>query len=86
MSDGFYGLIEQMVKEGRSNEKRRQIKMMEKELLTRKEVARHCGICTKMVDRIIGKGDLVIVRIGRSVRVHKTALEQYLNEHSERLA
>ena len=47
-------------------------------LLTRQEVARSLSTCLRTVDDAIASGALEIVRIGRSVRIRPSALEEFI--------
>lgn len=45
--------------------------------LTVKEFAALWGVCTRTVDRAIGRGDIRAVHIGRSVRIPVTEVERW---------
>ena len=47
-------------------------------LLTIDEIARQCRVSVRTVRRWIAAGELPVVRLGRSVRVRKSALVMFL--------
>jgi excisionase family DNA binding protein len=47
-------------------------------LLTRQDVARSLSTCLRTIDEAIASGDIEIVRIGRSVRIRPSALEEFI--------
>ena len=51
-------------------------------LLSRKEISAALSVSLRTVDELISRGDLPVVRIGKSVRVRPTALD-YLIEARE---
>lgn len=51
-------------------------------LLTAEEVAAALNVSTKTVRRLISRGQLPAVRIGRAVRVRPEELNGYIQEHS----
>ena len=50
-------------------------------LLTRKEAAEKLGVSLPTVDRLIAKGDLPAVRLGRSVKIHEGLLDEWVREN-----
>lgn len=50
-------------------------------LLTRKETAQKLGLSLPTVDRLIAKGDLPAVRLGRSVKIHEELLDTWIREN-----
>jgi len=52
-------------------------------LLRPEEAARLLGLGRTTVFAMLAAGDLPVVRIGRSVRIPRVALEQWIAEHSE---
>lgn len=53
-------------------------------LLTAGEVARLLGLGRSTVFALLAAGDLPVVRIGRSVRVPRAALERWIDERTDR--
>jgi excisionase family DNA binding protein len=56
---------------------------MESLLLRPDEVQRAIGMSRTVVYGMIATGELPVVRIGRSVRVPRDALERWVREHTE---
>ncbi|MGH7869452.1 MAG: helix-turn-helix domain-containing protein [Candidatus Dormibacteraceae bacterium] len=52
-------------------------------LLRVEEVAKMLGIARSTVYALISAGDLPVVRIGRVTRVSHSALEGWINDHTE---
>lgn len=53
-------------------------------LLTRHEAAHALSSCLRTVDEAIASGDLEIIRIGRSVRIRPSALEDFIEARATR--
>jgi putative molybdopterin biosynthesis protein len=49
-------------------------------LLTIEEVKTRLGISDKTVRRLIKRGDMPVIRIGRQLRVSEADLQRFLNE------
>lgn len=49
-----------------------------KQLLTRHEAAQSLSVSLRMVDDLVKRGDLAAVRIGRSVRIRPSAIENFV--------
>ena len=47
-------------------------------LLSIPHIAKHLGVCTKTVRRLIQSGELLATRVGRAIRVTETDLDAYL--------
>ncbi len=54
-------------------------------LLTRQDVASRLATCLRTVDEAIAKGDLEVIKIGRSVRIRPSALELFIEARATRL-
>jgi excisionase family DNA binding protein len=52
-------------------------------LLRPEEVWRELGISRTVAYAMIARGELPVVRIGRSVRVPREALERWVREHTD---
>lgn len=50
-------------------------------LLTRKETAQKLGVSLPTVDRLIARGELPVVRLGRSVKIHEGLLDEWVREN-----
>ena len=50
-------------------------------LLTRKETAQKLGVSLPTLDRLIARGDLPAVRLGRSVKIHGELLDVWVKEN-----
>ena len=50
-------------------------------LLSRKEVSVKLGVSLPTVDKLIAKGDLPAVRLGRSVKVHEDLLDEWIRQN-----
>lgn len=50
-------------------------------LLTRKETAQKLGVSLPTLDRLIARGDLPAVRLGRSVKIHEELLDVWVKEN-----
>ncbi|MBK8915696.1 MAG: helix-turn-helix domain-containing protein [Phycisphaerales bacterium] len=51
------------------------------QLLTVRTAATLLSLSTRTVQSLISRGDLRVVRIGRSVRIHPDDLNAYINRH-----
>jgi excisionase family DNA binding protein len=51
---------------------------MSEELLTKKQAAAELGGSVRTLERIVAAGDLVVVRVGRSVRIRRADLRAYV--------
>lgn len=49
------------------------------QLMTRGEVALKLSQCLRVVDGYIASGDLRVVRMGRSVRIHPEDLQEFVD-------
>ncbi|MEI7912480.1 MAG: helix-turn-helix domain-containing protein [Verrucomicrobiota bacterium] len=54
-------------------------------LLTRHEAARQLATCLRTVDEAIAKGDIEVIKIGRSVRIRPSALELFIEARAIRI-
>lgn len=54
-------------------------------LLTRQDVASNLATCLRTVDEAIAKGDLEVIKIGRSVRIRPSALELFIEARATRV-
>jgi excisionase family DNA binding protein len=61
-----------------------ELKYVNKEILTIKEVARLMGFHYLTVRKLINIGVLPRIKVGRMVRIHRSDLEKFLNEHREK--
>ncbi len=52
-------------------------------LLRPREVAAATGLSRSMVYELIGRGELPVVRVGKSVRVPVAALQQWIRDHTQ---
>lgn len=52
--------------------------MLEEKYLTAKQVAEAMKVCPLTIYRLIQKGDLSTIKIGRQVRILQSSLDQYL--------
>lgn len=57
---------------------------MPERLLTIADAAELLAVCEFTVRRLIWRGDLPFVRVGRSLRIRRTELEAWIEENSER--
>jgi excisionase family DNA binding protein len=53
----------------------------DEEMLTTKEVARRLKVTSQTVQRLIGRGDLIAVRVGRDWRIAPSAFKAFLRKH-----
>ncbi len=53
-------------------------------LLTRQDFARAVSTCLRTVDDAIASGDIEIVRIGRSVGIRPSALDEFIEARTTR--
>jgi len=53
-------------------------------LQTIEQVGTYLGIKRSTVYNLIGRGELPVVRIGRSVRIHTDAVREYVERNTER--
>lgn len=51
-------------------------------LLTYEEAARLLRVCKRTVERLVGRGELPVVRVGRMPRISRAALMQWLERGS----
>jgi excisionase family DNA binding protein len=51
-------------------------------LLTYDEVARLLRVCKRSVERLVGNGELPVVRVGRAPRISRAALMQWIEKTS----
>lgn len=51
-------------------------------LLTYDEAARLLRVCKRTVERLVGRGELPVVRVGRMPRISRAALMQWLERGS----
>ena len=49
-----------------------------KQLLTRHEAAHILSLSLRTIDELVKRGDLSAVKIGRSIRIRPTAIENFL--------
>lgn len=54
-------------------------------LLTYDEAARLLRVCKRTVERLVGRGELPVVRVGRMPRISRSALMRWL-EHGSAVA
>jgi len=54
-------------------------------LLTRHEAASQLATCLRTVDEAIAKGDIEVIKIGRSVRIRPSALELFIEARAIRI-
>ncbi|MEI7956941.1 MAG: helix-turn-helix domain-containing protein [Verrucomicrobiota bacterium] len=54
-------------------------------LLTRHEASRQLATCLRTVDEAIAKGDIEVIKIGRSVRIRPSALELFIEARAIRI-
>lgn len=52
-------------------------------LLRPREVAAATGLSRSLVYELIGRGELPVVRVGKSVRVPVAALQQWIRDHTQ---
>ena len=52
-------------------------------LVTIKDVAERLQVSGRTIHRLIAAGDLIVIRIGRSVRVSEQALKAFLTQGDE---
>lgn len=53
-------------------------------LISRAEAAQALGICLRSLDELVSKGDLKVIRIGASVRIRPSALEDFCEARESR--
>ena len=51
-------------------------------LLTYDEVARLLRVCKRSVERLVGSGELPVVRVGRAPRISRAVLMQWIEKTS----
>lgn len=49
--------------------------------LTEEETAKHLKVSRRLVQRLIKKGKLRVVRFGRTVRIHEADLQDFVDAH-----
>jgi excisionase family DNA binding protein len=55
-------------------------------VLTIHEVADRLKVSDATVSRMVGRGEVPVIRVGRAVRVPKMAFERWFEKHSRRAA
>lgn len=51
-------------------------------LLTLADAARLLRVCKRTVERLVGRGELPVIRVGRAPRISRTALMRWLESGS----